>query len=381
MTSIFKGKDGIPKVFISYSYDNLAHEAWVKELANKLRSEAGVEAVIDKFALQSTSDLDEIMTAGFRDSDKIVIIVTRVYAEKADNENGGVNFEKRLTTIIARDENKSNNLIFVKRDDCDSFKDVLPFQFKDHYAINMSKDSEFNEKFEELVHKIYNKPYVEAAPIGDNPFEKVKKSNLYNINNETVFDILEKSGFEPYSLNVSDLSNESIIIWPVVPRPHVNLIHYSQMEVIRVLSLLGWKTKIIIANCGQSETTPNKIEVEFKDKLEACFHKKGIINYSISFLNSYFTHDSENGSEILANFVKISSTLKINQLSHFNSKDGTYDDKTQSEINERTTLKYISPLFTWSASVFEATEFLKDKKESKAIIIAGRDEERFQQAI
>lgn len=378
MASIFEETKNCPKVFISYSYDSPEHEKWVLNLTNQLRSKAGIEAINDKFALQKTSDLNEIMLKGFRDSDKVVIIATRNYAQKADAETGGVDFEAKLATILARDQEQKNKLIFVKRDKDADFKKVFPFQFNDYYAIDMSNDGDFENKFKELFYKVWDKQYVDMAPVGNNPFEEpncAKIDTLYEINNETVFEILEKSGFDPFSLNKTDFSNESIIIWPVVPRQQVNLIHYSQIEVIRVLSLLGWQTQIIIANCGQSDITPNKKDKDFRDKLELYLKKKGVNNYSISFLNQYFSPDFPEGNKILSNFVKISSALKISELSQFNIKDGTYDEKAKNEINDRTTLKYISPLFTWSASIYEATKYFENKTNSKAIIIAGRDEE------
>ncbi|MBL7967320.1 MAG: toll/interleukin-1 receptor domain-containing protein [Prolixibacteraceae bacterium] len=376
MASIFEETKNRPKVFISYSYDSPEHEQWVLDLTNQLRSKAGIDAMNDKFALQKTSDLDEIMIKGFKDSDKVIIIATRNYAQKADNEKGGVDFEAKLATLLARNPEQKNKLIFVKRDKSADFKDVFPFQFKDYYAIDMSDDSMFEPKFKELFYKVWDKQYVEIEPVGNNPFEETTYTEtVFEINNETVFNILEKSGFDPFGLNKTDFSNESIIIWPVVPRQQVNLIHYSQIEVIRVLSLLGWKTKIIIANCGQSDIVPSRNDLDFRDKLEQHLKKKSINDFSISFLNSYFSPDFEDGNKILANFVQISSALKISQLSSFNTKDGSYDDKAQLEINERTTLKYISPLFTWSASIYEATKYFENKTNSRAIIIAGRDEE------
>ena len=41
----------IPKVFISYSWDNSEHEEWVMAFANELRQK-GVDATIDKFITQ-----------------------------------------------------------------------------------------------------------------------------------------------------------------------------------------------------------------------------------------------------------------------------------------------------------------------------------------
>jgi hypothetical protein len=358
-------------VFISYSYDTKEHENWVEQLANQLRRDAGVNAMIDKFALNQASDLDEIMTKGFEQSDKVIIVATKQYAEKSKDMKSGVSFENSLATIIARKENK-DKLIFIKKDLNANFDEVFPFQFKDYYAIDFSETEHFEEKFKELYHKIWNKEYHIMAEIGNSPFET---KNTDEITYESVFGILKTTGFEPYNLTKEKLINKSTIIWPIVPRQQVNLIHKSQLEVVRVLSLLNWDLKVIIANCGHSQITPSKEDVEFKDKLNSCLSNKGITNVSIKFLNEYFSKDFSDGNDILSKFIKISSSLKINELTIFNTKNKTYDEIAQREINERTTLKYISPLLTWAASIYEAEKSLDQNNESKPIIVAGRDEE------
>jgi hypothetical protein len=374
MSKVFEEKVNSPKVFISYSYDNEQHEQWVADLTNNLRKKAGVNAVIDKFVLDKIGDLDEIMVGGFQDSDKVVIIGTLNYAKKAKIGEGGASYESKLATILSRNEDE-NKLIFVKREKSPKFNDVFPFQFKDYHAIDMSDDDQYDQKFTELYHKIYNKSLIDVEEIGVNPFDKSNPvSTEFPISSETIFSIIEKSGFEPYNVNKNDFDNHTIIIWPVVPRQNVNLIHYSQIEVIRVLSLLGFNIHVIIANCGQSEIVPNKLDLDFKEKLERCFKKKEIIKYTIEFLNTYFSNEYEHGSDILSNFVKLSSSLNIDQLKHFNTKDDTYDNNAKLDVTARNTLKFISPLLTWSAAIFEADTFFKNNSKSKALIIAGKDE-------
>jgi hypothetical protein len=45
-----------PKVFISYSHDDMEHKLWVKELATLLRSH-GVDIILDQWDLRLGSDL------------------------------------------------------------------------------------------------------------------------------------------------------------------------------------------------------------------------------------------------------------------------------------------------------------------------------------
>ncbi|MCZ4309896.1 toll/interleukin-1 receptor domain-containing protein [Vibrio atlanticus] len=48
----------VPKVFISYSYDDQAHKKWVLELAQRLRN-AGVDAILDQFRVGLGDDFGE----------------------------------------------------------------------------------------------------------------------------------------------------------------------------------------------------------------------------------------------------------------------------------------------------------------------------------
>ena len=49
-----------PKVFISYSWSNADHEAWVLQLATEL-ADNGVDVIIDKWALDKGHDANAFM--------------------------------------------------------------------------------------------------------------------------------------------------------------------------------------------------------------------------------------------------------------------------------------------------------------------------------
>ena len=213
MKNIFENKNNstAPKVFISYSYDCIEHEQWVEKLANQLRSDAGVNAIIDKFALNVTNDLNQIMIQGFENSDKVVIVATGNYAKKAKELSSGVGFEMSLATILARRPDSTEKLIFIKRDNTD-FDSVFPFQFKDYYAIDFSQDSFFNDKFKELYHKIWGKEFHALAPIGKSPFDIQDASSLIDISAETIYKLFDDNGFECYNLTYQCITSKSPVI-------------------------------------------------------------------------------------------------------------------------------------------------------------------------
>jgi hypothetical protein len=98
----------IPKAFISYSHDTLEHKKWVLELATRLRNN-GIDAILDQFELQPGADVPHFMETNLASADKILMICTDKYVEKANMGQGGVGYEKMIITsnlMKSIDENK-----------------------------------------------------------------------------------------------------------------------------------------------------------------------------------------------------------------------------------------------------------------------------------
>ncbi|MPN55792.1 hypothetical protein SDC9_203476 [bioreactor metagenome] len=155
-----------PKVFVSYSWDNIEHQQWVVDLTNGLRRK-GIDATMDLFQTQQkTVNLNRMMIENIKQSDYVVVVLTEEYAKKADNFQGGVGFETLLT--IPDIKNNLSKLIFIMRHNGDYTK-VFPFHVRDIYAIDFSNDNQFESKLEELIYKIYDVPLYEVDPIGIMP--------------------------------------------------------------------------------------------------------------------------------------------------------------------------------------------------------------------
>src|SRR5882757_4460728 len=100
-----------PKAFISYSWSSPDHQQWVLDLATHLR-ENGVDVIFDKWDLKEGDDAIAFMERIVTDDsiEKVVVILDRVYAEKADGRKGGVGTETQIITPHiykkVRDQNK-----------------------------------------------------------------------------------------------------------------------------------------------------------------------------------------------------------------------------------------------------------------------------------
>jgi len=161
-----------PSVFISYSWDSEEHENWVTFLAAKLR-ENGVDATIDKFETQSkTVNLNRMMIEKIKNSDNILLILTENYAKKADTFQGGVGYETNLLIRYIKDN--PDKIILIMRYKGD-YRKAVPFYLEGFHFIDFSDDSQFDIKFDRLLHRIFQVDVMDVPKVGAKPKLKPKK--------------------------------------------------------------------------------------------------------------------------------------------------------------------------------------------------------------
>lgn len=86
-----------PKVFVSYSHDSDAHKSWVKRFATDLRVR-GIDATFDQWDLRVGQDIAMFMQRGIAESDRVVMVCSETYVDKAEAGIGGVGFERLIVT-------------------------------------------------------------------------------------------------------------------------------------------------------------------------------------------------------------------------------------------------------------------------------------------
>ncbi|QAY66365.1 toll/interleukin-1 receptor domain-containing protein [Paenibacillus protaetiae] len=194
--------------FISYSWDGPAHEEWIRNLVNDLRSQGGVDATCDQFEVQEkTVNLNKMMINAIRDNDYVIVVLTSSYAQKADDFQGGVGFETMLSLPALRTE--PDKFIFVMREG--DYAAGFPYHLRDYYAINFSNDVEYKQKLDELIRRIYKKGKFEKARLGNIPDfgvmlpdnTQVQEVSTY----KSVFDDLDL----PSANKISDLAKKKFI--------------------------------------------------------------------------------------------------------------------------------------------------------------------------
>lgn len=164
----------IPKVFISYSHDTLEHKKWVLELATRLRNN-GIDAIIDQFELKPGDDVPHFMEKHLSSSNKILMICTERYVEKANKGEGGVGYEKMIITSNLLKKIDENKIIPIIRQVAST---DVPIFLKTKLYVNFSKNDDYEFSIDDLVRAIHNSPLFEKPPVGNNPFAPVSKEKL-----------------------------------------------------------------------------------------------------------------------------------------------------------------------------------------------------------
>ncbi|WP_067036913.1 toll/interleukin-1 receptor domain-containing protein [Allomuricauda sp. CP2A] len=195
----------VPKVFISYSHDSLDHKKWCLELAIRLRNN-GIDAIIDQFELKAGDDVPHFMETNLSNANKILMICTERYVDKADKGSGGVGYEKMIITSNLLEKINESKVIPIIRQNGEI---KVPTFLKTKLYINFSKDDDYEYSYDDLVRTIHNSPVFEKPPVGNNPFKAVKKEELdgdSKLLDETLSMIINLQGVDP-SVNSTRVAN------------------------------------------------------------------------------------------------------------------------------------------------------------------------------
>jgi hypothetical protein len=182
-----------PKVFISYSWTTPNHEDWVINLAERLVAD-GVDVIIDKWNLKEGHDKYDFMETMVKSTeiDKVLIILDKKYAEKAEQRSGGVGTETQIISpsVYANVSQEKFIPIIAERDE--TGKAFVPTYLESRIYIDLSSQDNYEENYEKLLRNIYkrpayNKPQLGKAPvylIGETPMTHKTSTILRSFNNQ-----------------------------------------------------------------------------------------------------------------------------------------------------------------------------------------------------
>lgn len=160
-----------PKVFISYSWSNEDHIAWVIELHRRLMEDSGIDAILDRYDMKPGADKFEFMEKMVHDKtiDKVLVICEQSYAEKADNRKGGVGDETQIITPSVYESTTQTKFIPVIAQRDPDGKPYMPIYLASRKYFDLSNPLTFESDYEELVRYIHDKPLKQKPKIGKIP--------------------------------------------------------------------------------------------------------------------------------------------------------------------------------------------------------------------
>lgn len=162
----------IPKAFISYSHDSQEHKKWVLDLATRLRN-SGVDAILDQWDLGPGDDIPHFMEQHLAAADRVLMVCTERYVEKANAGSGGVGYERMIVTAELMRRIDSNKAIPILRQDGTA---TLPTFLGTKLYIDFSRNDQYEAAFDDLVRTLHNAPLFVKPPVSNKPFAPVEPS-------------------------------------------------------------------------------------------------------------------------------------------------------------------------------------------------------------
>lgn len=195
------------RVFISYSWDNDVHMAWVLQFCQDLRTK-GVDAVIDQ-AMRKGRDLIDFMEKGIANAHRVLVVGTPNYKRKSEEEKGGVKYEQNIIKASILHGIGSDRYITILREG-NEFTDSFPAIISTKGGYDMRRDDAYQEHLTALVHEIYDKPIIVLNPIGSIPDfaqqeEHEDKAGTVNANDSYITLVKRYLSSAEYNISFSDL--------------------------------------------------------------------------------------------------------------------------------------------------------------------------------
>lgn len=162
-------------VAISYAQDSDEYNEKVIGFVNLLRTEYGYNAIMDQLLKQEQTaiDFNEMMSKLILNSDKVIVLLSSKYKQKADAFEGGVGREYRI--ILDEIDKKTHKYIFITFDPLKKINidDIKPSGFGNREILDFSDGS---EQWNELLAKLSDSPiyqFSEVADVKKKPKQKV----------------------------------------------------------------------------------------------------------------------------------------------------------------------------------------------------------------
>ena len=164
----------MPKVlFISYSHDSDEHCAWVKRFADDLSTLGDFEILLDQ-NLPKGFLFTRFMELGLQNADKVLVIGTPKYKEKAVTGSGVAFEEAIIGTELMRDIDSTKYYPILRSG---SYEESFPPILQGRKGDDISDDAKYSEVLKSIAESLENEQPVPSALVGKPVhYEENKKS-------------------------------------------------------------------------------------------------------------------------------------------------------------------------------------------------------------
>lgn len=143
------------EIFISYTWEDDEHSEWVWSISDRL-SRLGFKVLVDQFDLTPGKNLHFFMERAIEDSEKVLLILTPTFKEKASKRQGGAGYE--FSMIVSElVENLSGNNKFIPVLRRGSAKESIPIMFKPYLYCDARGD-DFERVVSDLTSAVLENP-------------------------------------------------------------------------------------------------------------------------------------------------------------------------------------------------------------------------------
>lgn len=154
-----------PTAFISYSWDDDTHCAWVRSLATRLRAD-GIEVTLDQWHLAPGDQLPAFMEQSVRKNEFVLVVCTPKYKDRSDNRKGGAGYEGDIMT--AEVFNLGNNGKYLPLLRHEIWKDAAPSWLLGKVYFDFRSHAQFEGEYQKLLSHLHG-DIPQAPPIGPKP--------------------------------------------------------------------------------------------------------------------------------------------------------------------------------------------------------------------
>ena len=216
-----------PKVFISYSHDSPEHKQWVSVLAARLRRD-GIDAILDQWDLGYGDDFPQFMQRGIVEANRVLVVCTDEYVEKANKGVGGTGYECMIVNAELVKNLGTDKFIPIIRQSSGSEKTPIFLGTKVYADFRI--DKEFDIECEKLCRKIHNMPIVEKPPLGKNPYPTVEIDPQLADIPEEVLSVQEAYSTATKLIRADDTFGWRELNKKIRPKVFKNLVQWRQNE-------------------------------------------------------------------------------------------------------------------------------------------------------